>query len=152
MRHSCERCGAERCDSCAWLDDMCQACDFLAEIAAGTTREAFVGDIGAVANAKYHVTRHLCLGAGHQSAEVRARFPGVDWRKLDRWATIDSLDAMEQAGPGFTEEEYLAVNNPALKSGAFRRTSFWDIQPFPASMGALGRQTLHRQSRALHTA
>ena len=44
------------------------------------------------------------------------------------------------------------VINPALKGGAFERTT-WNTQsnPFPVSQGAQLRRALHRQSRAIRT-
>jgi len=98
-----------RCTSCGWLNDMAQACGFLAKIAEGKTREAFVVDFGAVVEAKHHITRHLCMGASYQSDEVRKRFPDIDWKKLDLWATIDSTDKMEQTEGDFTMEELEAM-------------------------------------------
>ena len=98
-----------RCDSCGWLNDMAQACGFLGKIVEGKTQEAFVADFGAVVEAKYHITRHLCMGAAYQSDEVRKRFPDIDWAKLDLFATIDSIDKMEQAEGDFTREELEAM-------------------------------------------
>jgi len=98
-----------RCDSCGWLNDMAQACGFLTKIAEGKTQETFVADFGAVVEAKYHITRHLCIGAARQPDEVRNRFPDIDFAKLDLWATIDSLDKMEQAEGDFTREELEAM-------------------------------------------
>src|SRR5687768_15231177 len=45
------------------------------------------------------------------------------------------------------------VIHPALKDGALWRTT-WNtkLHHFPASTGALGQRSLHRQSRAIHTA
>ena len=88
---------------------MARACGFLSKIADGKTQETFVADFGAVVEAKYHITRHLCLGAAHQSEEVRKSFPDIDWAKLDLWATIDSTDKMEQAEGDFTREELEAM-------------------------------------------
>jgi uncharacterized protein with HEPN domain len=98
-----------RCDSCGWLDDMARACGFLSKIADGKTQETFVADFGAVVEAKYHITRHLGLGAAHQPDEVRKSFPDIDWAKLDLWATIDSTNKMEQAEGDFTREELEAM-------------------------------------------
>jgi uncharacterized protein with HEPN domain len=98
-----------RCDSCGWLDDMVLACGFLSNIAEGKTQEAFVADFGAVVMAKNHITRHLGEGASHQHEEVRKRFPRVDWAKLDLWATIDSIEKMEQAEGNFNREELEAM-------------------------------------------
>jgi hypothetical protein len=98
-----------RCDSCGWLDDMFLACGFLGKIATGKTQEAFVADFGAVIMAKNHITRHLGVGASHQSEEVRKRFPRVDWAKLDLWATIDGIGKMERAEGNFTRQELEAM-------------------------------------------
>jgi uncharacterized protein with HEPN domain len=118
---TCEVCGAPgkheehrgrwevRCGSCGWLDDMVLACGFLTKLVAGKMRETFVADLAFVAEAKYHITQHLGVGASHQPEEVRKRFPAIDWVKLDLFATIDSIDKMEQAEGDFTQEELEAM-------------------------------------------
>jgi uncharacterized protein with HEPN domain len=88
---------------------MVLACDFLAKLVAGKSRETFVADFAAAVEAKYHITQHLGVGASHQSEEIRKRFPTVDWAKLDLWATIDSIEKMERADHGLTSKEYEAM-------------------------------------------
>jgi hypothetical protein len=110
-RRACNLCrqAPERCDSCAWLDDMVQACGFLAKFGAGKTRESFAADFGAVVEAEFHITQHLGMGARLQAVEVRRRYPAVDWAKLDLWATIDSTERMERAARDLPGEEYEAM-------------------------------------------
>jgi uncharacterized protein with HEPN domain len=126
---TCEACGEPgthsqhnnywrvRCEPCAWLDDMAEACQHLADIVEGKDFAAFAKDLGAVESAKYHIRLHLGAGASHQSPERRARLSGVDWAKLDLWATIDSTEKMERAEGDFTREELEAmIFQPSLEA------------------------------------
>ena len=84
---------------------------------------------------------HRRLGGGFSvSRLLRLGFPGL--RSL-------TPAASEQQRQG----NQLSVINPALKGRALWRTT-WNtkLHHFPASTGALGRRSLHRQSRAIRTA
>ena len=109
-RRICEVCGVrgvyrergERigvlCEPCSWLGDMELACQFLTDIGkewASATRaqREILPDAGA-----RHVS-HLGEAAGHQSPRRRAKFPAIDWKRLDGFRPIYVNDRLNQFSP-----------------------------------------------------
>lgn len=79
-----------RCVPCESLDDMEEACRRLAKYAGSRELEAFAAD-GQTVDASMLALVHLGEGAASQSAERRARFPGVDWSRLESFRAITGI-------------------------------------------------------------
>ena len=99
--HTCEICGepgviearirgwvSVRCEPCEALDVAEEACRELAACAEGRNLAAFeAGGELCLSAAKLHLAR-LGGAAERQPAGRRARLPGVDWKRLDRFRNI----------------------------------------------------------------
>ena len=109
-RRICEVCGVmgvyeergERlgvlCEPCNWLNDMEMACQFLTDIgkqwtAATRARREILLEAG-----RRHV-QHLGQAASHQSPRRRAKFPAIDWKRLDGFQPIYVDNRLNQFGP-----------------------------------------------------
>jgi uncharacterized protein with HEPN domain len=110
-RRICEVCGVmgvyeergdERlgvlCEPCNWLNDMEMACQFLTDIgkrwiSATRARREILLEAG-----RRHV-QHLGQAASHQSPRRRAKFPAIDWKRLDGFQPIYVNDRLNQFGP-----------------------------------------------------
>ena len=79
-----------RCVPCERLDDMEEACRRLAEYAGRRELEVFAAD-GQAVDASMLALVHLGDGAACQSAERRARFPGVDWSRLESFRAMTGV-------------------------------------------------------------
>lgn len=85
-----------RCEPCAWLDDMEEACRLLADCAEGLDLAAFATAENRPDAARHHV-QHLGEAASYQSPERRKRLPGVSWKRLDTFRPVSAVMTMSAA-------------------------------------------------------
>jgi uncharacterized protein with HEPN domain len=109
-RHTCEVCGVrgvykergERigvlCEPCNWLNDMEMACQFLKDIAKKWNSATRAWREILLAAGRRHV-QHLGEASSHQSPRRRAKFPGIDWGRLDGFRPIYVNDRLNQFSP-----------------------------------------------------
>ena len=79
------------CVPCEWLDEIVEACLRLRECVQDVTLPVFAADLVHLEAARRHV-QHLGEAASHQSPERRAKFPGIEWDRLDSFRPIYGSD------------------------------------------------------------
>jgi uncharacterized protein with HEPN domain len=82
-----------RCEPCAFLEDMEEACRHLTNCAEGLDLPEFSAAENRPDAAKLHL-QYLGEAASHQSQERRARLPGINWKRLDAFRDTSVVMAM----------------------------------------------------------
>ena len=85
-----------RCEPCAWLDDMEEACRLLADCAEGLDLAAFATAENRPDAARHHIQR-LGEAASYQPPAVRARLPKIKWMRLDSVRPVAVVTGMGAA-------------------------------------------------------